>query len=113
MPGNIVRFSTACFLLIGAATLASDARGQVRTVNGVSYYDVDPGPIDPGTFWTSGQYKYDPNGYMDRGRWDAGVRVMTVFASHAGGANCVFRKRVIIDDWDSRHPYLRVCRRPE
>jgi hypothetical protein len=112
MFGNIVRLSTACVILIGAATLASDACAQIRTANGVSYYDVDPGPIDPGTFWTSGQYKYDPNAYMDRTRWDIG-RPMTVFAPHAGKTNCVFRKRVVVDDWDFRHPYVRVCRRPE
>jgi hypothetical protein len=99
--------------LAGCATGAFAAPGEVRTVNGVSYYDVDPGPIDPGTFWTSGQYKYDPDAYMDRTRWDTAAKVMTVFASHAGRANCVFRKRVVIDDWDFRHPYLRVCRKPE
>jgi len=113
MLETIARFSAAGLMLIGAAAVAPQARAQVRTVDGVPYYDVDPGPIDPGTFWTSGQYKYDPNAYMDRGRWDFGVRSMTVYASHSGSSNCVFRKRVIIDDWDYRHPYIRVCRKPE
>ncbi len=96
-----------------AASVALADGGRTKTVNGVSYWDVDPGPIDPGTFWTSGQFKYDPNGYMDLNRWDLGVQVNTVYADHAGKSNCVFRKRVINTDWDSRHPYLRVCRRPE
>ncbi|MCW2274319.1 hypothetical protein GJ654_09495 [Rhodoblastus acidophilus] len=112
MFGNFVRLSTVCVALIGAATLASEARAQIRTANGVAYYDVDPGPIDPGTFWTSGQYKYDPNAYMDRTRWDAG-RPMKVYAPHAGKTNCVFRQRVVFDDWDFRHPYVQVCRKPE
>jgi hypothetical protein len=50
---------------------------------------------------------------LDRGRFDFGVKVFTVFASHAGESNCVFRQRVVVDDWDSRHLYLRVCRKPE
>ncbi len=87
--------------------------GLMKTVNGQAYWDEDPGPVDPGTFWTSGQYKYDPEGYLDRNRWDVGVQVNTVYAEHAGKANCVFRKRVVNSSWDERHPYLRVCRRPE
>ena len=86
--------------------------GNIRTVNGVSFYEGDPGPVTD-TFWTSGQYKYDPHGYMDINRWDTGIHVNTVYAAHTGGANCVFRKRVITDDWDSRHPHVRVCRHPE
>jgi hypothetical protein len=92
---------------------AGAAPGAVRTVSGESYYDVDPGPIDPGTFWTSGQYRYDPDGNMERTRWDPSPRNFTVYAGHSGRSNCVFRKRVVITDWDQRHPFLRVCRRPE
>jgi hypothetical protein len=86
--------------------------GDSRTVNGVTFYRGDPGPVtDP--YWTAGQYKYDPNGNMTVTRWDAGIHLMTVYGDHSGAANCVFRRRVTVDDWDWRHPFVRVCRRPE
>lgn len=98
--------------LLASAPLAQAGPGDVRTVNGVGFYQGYPGPVtDP--FWTSGQYKYDPHGYMDINRWDTGIHVNTVYARHSGGGNCVFRKRVIVDDWDSRHPFVRVCLHPE
>ena len=106
-------------LLAGAAALtvaalASPARAQkMRYANGTAYWDVDPGKIDPGSYWTSGLYKYDPNGYLERNWRDADqVHEMTVYADHAGKENCVFRKRVIITSWDFQHAYLRVCRKP-
>ena len=103
----------APIVLAATACAASAAPGDVRTVGGVPFFRGDPGPIDPGTFWTSGQYKYDPDGYMDINRWDSGVHVNTVYGQHTGAPNCVFRARVVIDDWDRRHPYVRICRRSE
>jgi hypothetical protein len=103
-------------LLVGAAvTLAWPAQAQnVRYANGTAYWDVDPGPINPGSYWTSGQYKYDPNGYMERNWRDPDqFHEMTVYADHAGKQNCVFRKRVTVTTWDFEHPYLRVCRKPQ
>jgi hypothetical protein len=100
---------------LAAATLASPAQAQqIRSANGTLYWNKDPGPIDPGPYWTSGQYKYDPNGYMERVARDPDqFHEMTVYADHAGKENCVFRRRVVVTTWDFNHPYLRVCRRPQ
>ncbi len=87
------------------------AAGGVRTVDGQSFWRGDPGPVDPGPYWTSGQYKYDPNGYLDRvNRWGEPIYDMTVYADHTGRARCVFRKRVVVDSWEFDHPLIRVCR---
>jgi hypothetical protein len=109
------RFQRAFPLALCAFAILAGPAAQaqsMKTVNGEAYWDVDPGPIDPGSFWTSGQYKYDPNGYMERyARQSEQVHEMTVYADHAGKERCVFRKRVINSSWESQHPYLRVCRR--
>ncbi len=92
----------------GAAAAGS---GTIKVAGGQSYWEGPPGPItDP--YWTSGQYKYDPNGYMERSRWDLEYRPMTVIGPHAGNENCVFRRRVQISSWDYQHPILRICRKP-
>ena|SRR5208282_5066600 len=100
--------------VLGAALAAApSARAQnIRVVNGTAFWDVDPGPIDPGPYWTSGLYKYDPNGYMERNPRDPDqIHEMTVYAAHSGKENCVFRKRVVHSNWDFQHLYLRVCRK--
>jgi hypothetical protein len=82
---NRARFAKT--LLAGAvAALVSPAQAQkMRYANGAAYWDVDPGPIDPGSYWTSGQYKYDPNGYIERNWRDPDqVHEMTAYADHAG-----------------------------
>ncbi|MGO8740254.1 hypothetical protein [Rhodoblastus sp.] len=108
------------FLMVGTGTLAiglgwfgpaAASVSTIRMAGGQSYWEGPPGPIaDP--YWTSGQYKYDPNAYMERSRWDPEYHPMTVIGPHAGKENCVFRRRVQISDWDYRHPILRVCRTP-
>ncbi len=100
--------------LCGLALLAAPAAQaqSMKTVSGETYWDEDPGTIDPGSFWSGGQYKHDPNGYLERyARQGDMVHEMTVYADHAGKERCVFRKRVINTGWESAHPYLRVCRR--
>lgn len=98
---------------LAAVMLASPAEAQkVKYANGTAYWDGDPGPIDD-TFWTSGQYKYDPNGYMERNYRDPdSYHLMTIYADHAGKENCVFRRRVVVSTWDFNHPIVRVCRKP-
>ena len=99
---------------LATATLASTAQAQIikYSNSGTAYWDGDPGPITD-TFWTSGQYKYDPDGYMERNYRDTDTyHEMTVYADHAGKANCVFRKRVVVSNWEFNHPILRVCRKP-
>ncbi|MGO9429617.1 hypothetical protein [Rhodoblastus sp.] len=110
-----VKISLVGAYALMAASLASPAQAQnIKTANGTAYWDKDPGPIDPGSYWTSGQYKYDPNGYMERNWRDPDqFHLMTLYADHAGKQNCVFRRRVVVSTWDFQHPYLRVCRRPQ
>jgi hypothetical protein len=91
--------------------LAAAGPGTMGVAGGQSYWEGDPGPIsDP--YWTSGQYKFDPNGYMQRNWWDPEYHPMTVFGDHSGKENCVFRRRVQITSWDFQHPILRICRTP-
>ena len=114
MGNAVARFCLLSAGLLALTTICS-AQAQaasMKIVDGQAYWDVDPGPVDPGSFWTSGQYKYDPDGYLETNRWDPGPHVFTVYADHAGKANCVFRARVVNSDWERRHLYLRVCRKP-
>ena len=107
-----VRFATAILAMALFAVAPAAEAARIKVADGEAYWDEDPGAIDPGPFWTSGQYKYDPNGYLDRYPRNAEqVRNMTVYADHAGKERCVFRKRLITTNWDYEHPYLRVCRR--
>jgi hypothetical protein len=111
---GVVARAVGVVALLGVvlATAPAAQAQHIRTVNGTSFWDVDPGPIDPGPYWTSGQYKYDPNGYLERNWRDPDqYHEMTLYADHAGKENCVFRKRVVISSWDFEHPYLRVCRK--
>ncbi|WP_374545922.1 hypothetical protein [Rhodoblastus sp.] len=95
--------------LSGQPAAAGD---NVRVLQGESFWEGDPGPVsDP--YWTQGQYKYDPNGYLLRNWRDADqFHLMTVIGPHSGKDNCVFRRRVTVSDWEFRHPFLRVCRTP-
>ncbi|HUO54940.1 MAG TPA: hypothetical protein VMU18_09375 [Rhodoblastus sp.] len=97
--------------LISIATAAQSHPGQMRTAEGQAYWEGDPGPVtDP--YWTQGQYKYDPNGYLERNWRDPEYHPMTVIGEHSGKANCVFRQRVQITAFDYYHPIVRVCRTP-
>ena len=86
------------------------AQAEQRVVNGQAYWEGDPGPIDPGPYWTSGQRKYDRHHYMSWYGKDPQDYRMTVYAEHSGKARCVWRRRVINTEWEFQHPYLRVCR---
>ena len=109
------RFLTVGILALVAASPSygsgAASAENIRTAGGQSYWEGPPGPVtDP--YWTSGQYKYDPYGYMERSRWDPEYHPMTVIGPHSGKENCVFRRRVQITSWDYQHPILRVCRKP-
>lgn len=111
------RHSLSAKLPIGALaamlTLASlPAAAGVRMLQGTAFWEGDPGPITD-SYWVSGQYKYDPNGYLERNPRDPDqFHLMTLYGDHAGKANCVYRRRVVVSDWDFRHPHVRVCRVP-
>jgi len=99
---------TVLLALVGRQAAAQN----VRVVQGEAFWEGDPGPITD-SYWLSGQYKYDPYGFLERDATDPDqFRHMTVIARHPGAANYIFRKRVVITDWDMRHPDLRICRFP-
>jgi hypothetical protein len=106
---NIPR--TVVLLAIAAFVAPSVAGAQsMRIVNGQAYWRGDPGPIDPGAFWTGGEFQYDPQHYLGSRGSDAANYLDVVYADHAGKERCVWRKRVVNSNWDFQHPYLRVCR---
>ena len=102
-------------VLFGAAvrgsaqpTLAFD---HMVTIQGQTFLTGDPGTADPGTFFDSGQYRFDPNNYLSyEAEEDNQDFRDVVYAPHPGRARCVLRKRVINSEWEFEHPYLMVCR---
>lgn len=103
---------SAAVLAIAAVAAAPSARAQnVRIVDGQAYWTGNPGLVDPGAFWESGEYKYDPNHYLGDWSSDQADYLDVVFADHRGRARCVWRERVVNTNWDYQHPYLKVCRR--
>lgn len=107
--GSIITGLALAVALSGAA--AAGGPSEMRVVDGQSFWTGDPGPIND-SYWTSGQYKYDPNGYLERNWFDPEYRPMTVIGPHDGKTNCVFRQRVVTTTWDFQHPILRICRQP-
>lgn len=112
-PGSTLPkfFSAGLAAALVLAALPAAAQ-KMRVLQGEAFYEGDPGPISD-SYWVSGQYKYDPNGYLERNwREPDQNRSMTVYGDHAGRANCVFRTRVMNSSWDFQHPHIRVCRVP-
>ncbi len=102
---------SAAVLAIAAFAAAPSAKAQsVRHAGGQAYWSGNPGPVDPGAFWDSGEYKYDPNHYLSDWSRDQADYSDVVYAPHRGPARCVWRKRVVNSEWEFQHPYLRVCR---
>jgi hypothetical protein len=95
--------ATASFVMIAPAAAA------MRTVDGQNFWTGDPGPVDPGAYYESGQERYDPHHYLSWYGSDPQNYKMTVYGPHSGPTRCVWRKRVINSDWEFRHPYIRVC----
>ncbi len=103
--------ASAAILAVAGFAAPTLAQAQsMRTVDGQAYWRGDPGPIDPGAFWDSGEYKYDPHHYLGYWSSDPADYTDVVYAEHAGSARCVFRKRVVNSNWEHMHPYLKVCR---
>lgn len=95
---------------LGVALIAPTAsQAAMRMVDGQAYWTGDPGAVDGGAFYDSGQAASDPHHYLSWYGEDPQDYRMTVHARHAGPTGCVLRQRVLITDWDFRHPYLRVC----
>jgi hypothetical protein len=111
-PSNLIGLAAASVAaLAGAAVVDSSARAQsMRTVQGQSYWRGDPGPVAPDSFWSGGQYKYDPKHFLSYYGSDPQDYSEVVYSDHAGASRCVWRKRVVNTNWEFRHPYLRVCR---
>ena len=108
----MARLMKTAFIAFLAMMAVPALAASVKSAQGVSYWSGDPGPIsDP--YWTSGQYKYDPDGYLLRNGWQPDqFHLMTAIGDHDGKENCVFRKRVTVTTWEFEHPILRVCRTP-
>ena len=102
--------------VLSGATVQASAQpffppDHVVTIQGQSFWTGDPGIADPGTFFDSGQYRFDPNNYLSyEAEEDNQDFRDVVFAPHPGRARCVLRKRVINSEWEFEHPYLMVCR---
>lgn len=96
--------ATASFIALSPATAQS-----MRNAQGQSYWSGDPGPVDPGTFWDSGQNRYDPQHYLSYYGSDPQDYRMVVNAPHRGAARCVLRKRIVNSNWEFHHPYIMVC----
>jgi hypothetical protein len=107
---TIAKIALATLFCAGFLAATPAAQAEMRTVGGQAYWTGDPGPVEPGAYWASGQYKYDPDHYLSYYGDSPQDYTMVVHANHMGAANCVWRKRVVNTDWEFRHPYLMVCR---
>ncbi len=100
--------------LSGAAlvtTQSARALDHQVTILGQTFWTGDPGATDPGSFFDSGQYRFDPNDYLSYEAEEQNQDFRdVVYAPHPGHARCVIRKRVVNTEWEHEHPYLLVCR---
>jgi hypothetical protein len=82
------------------------------TIQGQSFWTGSLETSDPGTFFDSGQARFDPNGYLDYGEGDEDLadQRQIIYANHPGAARCILRKRVVNTTWEFEHPYLAICR---
>lgn len=94
----------ACAVLTAEPAMAKP--DDIRFLNGVFVYEGDPGPIDP----AKAPGATDPDMHLVIDNSGAALHFNTLYGEHNGAANCVFRQRVIVNDWDRNHPYVRVCR---
>jgi hypothetical protein len=94
---------------VSLVTLSPAMAQHVRYAQGQAYWSGDPGPIDPGSFWEGGQYKYDPNHYLSYYGREPQDFLPVVYARHSGPRGCVWRKRVVNSNWEFHHPYIKVC----
>ncbi len=102
-------------VLSGAAVLASAqpalALDHQVTIQGQTFWTGDPGTTDPGTFFDTGQYRFNTNDYLSyEAEEDNQDFRDVVYAPHPGRARCVIRKRVVNTELEYEHPYLMVCR---
>jgi hypothetical protein len=107
---TLSKFSMALACAAFAGFAAVPAAAAMRIVDGQAYWSGDPGPVDPGAYWTAGQRYADPHHYMSWYGKDPQDYTMIVYARHAGASRCVWRARVVNTYWEFAHPYLRVCR---
>jgi hypothetical protein len=109
---TILQIAAASAAVLAVAAFAPPpAKAQsMRTVDGQAFWRGDPGPIDPGTFWSGGEYQHDPHHYLDNSRTSPAAYSDVVYAEHSGKERCVWRKRVVNSGWEHQHPYLMVCR---
>ncbi len=61
---TLSNFSMAVAFAAFASFAAVPASAAMRIIDGQAYWSGDPGPVDPGAYWTSGQRYADPHHYM-------------------------------------------------
>ncbi|PPQ39945.1 hypothetical protein SAMN06265338_101645 [Rhodoblastus acidophilus] len=108
MKGFRVLFGAVLGAAVTAASAAPARPGDIRVLHGVSFYEGDPGPIGAG----KAPGAREPDMRLVIGPSGAALYFNTLYGEHEGAANCVVRHRVVFDDWDRDHPYVRVCRNP-
>jgi hypothetical protein len=99
---------SATLLVLGASQPVQAQ--SMRTVNGQSYWEMDPGPVAVDPHFAGNADKYDPHDYLDRINRDPQLFDQTLYAEHQGSERCVWRKRVVNSTYEYEHPYVRVCR---
>jgi hypothetical protein len=60
---TIAKIALATLFCAGFLAATPAAQAEMRTVGGQAYWTGDPGPVEPGAYWASGQYKYDPSAF--------------------------------------------------
>ncbi len=107
------RFARALAIMVFTLSALQPAlAGSMRTVNGQSYWEMDPGPVTPDAYWAGNAEKYDPHNYLSQVNREAQRQFdETLYAEHEGRDRCVWRKRVVNSNWEYMHPFVRVCRR--
>lgn len=105
MKGFSALFGAVLGAALMAAAAASARAGDIRVLHGVSFYEGDPGAAKaPGAREPDMRLVIGPSGAV--------LHFNTLYGEHEGVDNCVVRQRVVFDDWDRDHPYVRVCRQP-
>ena len=89
-----------------------DYRSHQVTVQGQTFWTGSPETSDPGPFFDSGQFRFDPNDNLEYGEGEEDLQSERpiIYADHPGAARCILRKRVVNTEWDHEHPYLAICR---
>ncbi len=99
-------------LLSAALALASQSAPasaqHLIWANGQAYWS---GPTygRGGAYLSGGERAFNKNYYTPNGYGDPQDYTDVVYHSHRGRQLCVWRKRVLVNDYEFFHPYVLVC----